>query len=362
MLTVRGHLRTSWAGLVGPLVLVSAVACAPTPAGPSPTSPPPAGPTTAAAPTAAPAGPSNKITVVNTAVTGAFGGFWTAVEAGYFRGEGIEVQITRVDSTSRSIPVLLSGEAQFSSLDGQTIIEADVKGADLQAVAAATNRFVFFVMADPSIKTPADLKGKRLGITTPGSSTDTAARKALALWNLEPNTDIALVPLASGPNVLTGLTAKQIDAGVLGPPTSTRARMAGYEEMLNLAKDGPDYPSVTFGTTQKYLNQNPQVALGFVRAYSRGLHRFKIDKPFALQVLGKYLELNDQAVLEDTWEVFSQVFEDIPYVNPRGVQNAIESVAQTVPAAVSATPDRFVDSSFVRQLDESGFYRQLLGS
>jgi NitT/TauT family transport system substrate-binding protein len=362
MLMVRGHPRAIWAALVGPLLLVSAVACAPTPSGPSPTAPLAAAPTPTAAPTAAPAGSTSKITVVNTAVTGAFGGFWTAIDAGYFQDEGIEVQITHVDSTSRSIPVLLAGEAQFSSLDGQTIIEADLKGADLRAVAAATNRFVFFVMADPSIKAPADLKGKRLGITTPGSSTDTAARKALALWNLEPNTDLALVPLASGPNILTGLTAKQIDAGVLGPPTSTRARMAGYQEMVNLAKDGPEYPSVTFGTTQKYLHQNPQAALGFVRAYSRGLHRFKTDKPFALQVLGKYLELNDQAVLEDTWAVFSPVFEDIPYVNPRGVQNAIDSVAQTVPEAVGATPDRFVESSFVSQLDEGGFYRQLLGS
>jgi ABC-type amino acid transport substrate-binding protein len=219
----------------------------------------------------------------------------------------------------------------------------------------------YFVSYDTNLKTPADLKGKRIGITTPGSSTDTATRKALAIWNMDPS-DVALVPLASSPNILTGMVAKQVDAGVLSPPTNTRARMSGFQELLNLARDGPDYPSVTFGSTQKYLSSSPEVALAFVRAYSRGIHRFKTDQPFALQALAKYLQLNDQAVLDDTWKQFSPIFADVPYVNPQGVQNAIETVAQTVPEASGATPDRFVDSSFVRQLDEGGFYKQLLGA
>jgi NitT/TauT family transport system substrate-binding protein len=282
--------------------------------------------------------------------------------AEYFRDEGLDVQMTNVDSTSRGIAVLFSGEAQFGTLDGQTVIEADVKGADLKSIVAATNHLVFSVMVDPNtIKAPADLKGKRLGITTPGSSTDTAARQALSIWGLEPSGDVALVPVASAPNILTGMVAKQIDAGVLSPPTNTRARQSGFQELLNLAKDGPQYPSVTFGATGSYLSKNPQVALGFVRAYSRGLHRFKTDQAFATQALGKYLQLNDQAVLDDTWRQFSPIFEDVPYVNLQGVQNAIETVSKTSPDAAGASPDRFVDSSYVRQLEEGGFYKQLLG-
>jgi NitT/TauT family transport system substrate-binding protein len=294
-------------------------------------------------------------------MTGAYGPFWTAVEAGYFADEGLDVHLTSVDSTSRGIAVLFSGEAQFSTLDGQTVIEADLKGADLRSIAAITNRLVFSVMVEPSITTPADLKGKRIGITTAGSSTDTATRQALSIWKIDPR-DVALVPLSNAPNILSGLTAKQVDAGVLSPPTNTRARLAGFQELLSLAKDGPDYPSVTMGSTQKYLSSNPEVALAFVRAYSRGIHRFKTDQPFAMQAVGKYLQLNDQAVLDDTWKQFSPVFEDVPYVSQRGMQNAIETVAQTQPEAAGASPDRFLDSSFVRQLDESGFYKQLLGT
>jgi NitT/TauT family transport system substrate-binding protein len=338
------------------LLLGALVACTSPTSSTSPTAP------AAAQPTAAGKPQSTSITAVTTAQTGAYGPFWTAVEAGYFAEEGLDLHLTTVDSTSRGIAVLFSGEAQFCTLDGQTIIEADLKGADLRSIAAITNRLVFSVMVDPSITSGADLKGKRVGITTPGSSTDTAARQALSILKIDPS-DVALVPLANAPNILTGMTAKQVDAGVLSPPTNTRARNAGFQELLSLAKDGPDYPSVTLGSTQKYLSSNPDVALAFVRAYSRGIHRFKTDEAFGTQALGKYLQLNDQAVLDDTWKQFSPLFADVPYVNPQGVQNAIETVAQTTtPEAAGSTPDRFVDSSFVRQLDEGGFYKQLLGS
>jgi NitT/TauT family transport system substrate-binding protein len=340
------------------LLLGALVACSPT-ASPSPT----AAPQPASTQPAGAAKPQlTSITAVTTAQTGAYGPFWTAVEAGYFADEGLDLHLTAVDSTSRGIAVLFSGEAQFCTLDGQTVIEADLKGADLRSIAAITNRLVFSVMVDPSIKAAADLKGKRVGITTAGSSTDTAARQALSIMKIDPS-DVALVPLANAPNILTGMTAKQVDAGVLSPPTNTRARNAGFQELLSLAKDGPDYPSVTLGSTQKYLSSNPQVGLAFVRAYSRGIHRFKTDEAFGTQALGKYLQLNDQAVLDDTWKQFSPLFADVPYVNPQGVQNAIETVAQsTSPDAAGTSPDRYVDSSLVRQLDEGGFYKQLLGS
>jgi len=344
--------------LIGSLLLVCA--CAPAPTAP----PPPAAtvaPTIVAPAPNPPPKPLTPIKFINTAVTGAYGGLWTAIEAGYFTDEGLDIQITTADSTSRGIAVLLSGEAQFSTLDGQTVIQANLKGADLRAVVAATNHLVFSVMVDPSIKSPADVKGKRIGITSHGSSTETAALQALAIWKLEAS-DVTLVPLNTAPNMLTGLVSKQLDAAVMSPPTNSRAQAAGFPEMLSLAKDGPEYPSVTFGATRSYLSSHPEIALGFVRAYSRGIHRFKTDQPFATRALGKYLNLDDQAILDDTWKQFSVVFDDIPYVNPRGVQRAIETVAQSQPEAAGAAIETFVDSSLVKQLEDGGFYKQLLAS
>jgi ABC-type nitrate/sulfonate/bicarbonate transport system substrate-binding protein len=180
------------------------------------------------------------------------------------------------------------------------------------------------------------------------------------MWQLDPDTDVTLVPLNNAPNILVGMQTGQVDAGVLSPPTNTRARLSGFQELINLASDGPDYPSITIGATQSFLRQNPDTVLAFVRAYSRALHRYKTDSSMAVQAMGHYLQVDDRPVLEDTWRQYTPIFDDVPYVSERGIQTVIDNVAQSMPEALGSTPERFVDSSFVRQLEESGFYNTLL--
>jgi NitT/TauT family transport system substrate-binding protein len=349
--------------------LLLASACAPA-AAPAPATQAPAPPAQAAAPPTqapAPATPPTqsptrltKLNVVLSAASGNFAGLYTAAEAGYFREEGLDVEFVTTDSSARSLPMLVSGEAQFSTVDAQTLIQADLKGADLRMIAAGVNRLVFSIMVDPSIKTPEDMRGKRLGVTTLGSSTHTSAIQALNMWKLEDGKDVTIIPLNSVPNILVGLQTKQVEAGVLSPPTNTRAKLAGFAELLNLAKDGPEFPSITIAATQTFLSKNPQVATAFVRAYSRALHRFKTDRAMAVQAMGHYLQLDDRAVLEDTWQQYLTIFDDVPYVTEPGLRNIIEFLSQSMPEAVGATPDRFLDTSFVRQLEEAGFYKTLL--
>jgi NitT/TauT family transport system substrate-binding protein len=352
-------------------------ACAPT-ASPSATVAPTAAPTAAPAakPTAATSSelhapdtarvgagaPRTTITVINTAPTGGYGAFWTAIEAGYFADENLDVQITNIGSTSRAIAALLAGEAQFSTLDGQTVIEADSQGADIRLFASITNHLVFSVMASSEVPNPQALKGKKIGITRAGSSTDTAARQALQIFKLSPESDVTLIPLDSAPNILVGLTAHQVDAGVLSPPTNTRAKNEGFHELLNLAKDGPDFPSIAMGSTHAYATAHPDVMLGFTRAYARGVTRFKTDRELAVKAYQKYLNLDDQAVLNDTWEQFRQYFELPPVVTPAGLQNAIDAAGETVPQAKGSSPDKYVDPTWVQQLDQQGFFKTLQGS
>ena len=334
------------------------VACAPTSSAP---------PTQAAAPTQAStaavatprSGPRTNITVINTAPTGAFGAFWTAIEAGYFADEGLDVEITKIASSSRAIAAMLAGEAQFSPLDGQTVIEADSKGADIRLFLSLTNHLVFSVMASDDVPNPQALKGKKLGITRAGSSTDTAARQALQIFKLQPDTDVALIPLDSAPNILLGMAAHQVDAGVLSPPTISRARNQGFHELINLARDGPEFPSVAFGSTRDYAAAHPDVMLSFARAYSRGVARFKMDRDLSVKAYQKYLEIDDQSILQDTWDEFREQLSMPPVVTPAGLQNAIAAAADSVPEVRGSMPDKYVDGTWVQQLERAGFFKNL---
>jgi NitT/TauT family transport system substrate-binding protein len=327
-------------------------ACAPAP---TPTAAPP----TAAA-TAAPASTATPrpvaITFNWTAVSGASSGLWTATEAGYFKDESIDIKLVNVASSARATAVLLSKEVQFTHLDGQVLVDADLGGANLRMIYGINNRLVFSVMTKPEIKKPEDLKGKKIGITSLGSSTHTAALQALKVWGMT-DKDVSFTLLTEVPSILLGLIANQVDAGVVSPPTNTRAKAAGYTELINIAKEGPEWPSLGIGVTADYLQANPDVALRVVRAYSRGVQRFKSDKAFALKTLQKYLQVDDQAVLEDTWQQYSVYLVEVPY--PAGFQNTIDFVAQTNEKAKGAKPADFVDTSIVKQFDDQGFYKKL---
>ncbi len=194
----------------------------------------------------------NPVRINWTAVTGAQSGMFMAQQEKLFKKYGLDVELLHIPSSSRGIQAILAGEIAFSFMDGSNAAQANLKGANLALVAGATNRQVFSLMAKPEIKRIADLKGKKIGITRIGSSTHTSAFYALGSAGLK-TTDYQILPLVEVPNIFTALAAGQIDAGVMSPPTNARAKKAGFVELMNIAKEGPEFVSVAVGTSRTYI-------------------------------------------------------------------------------------------------------------
>src|SRR6185295_15429817 len=193
-----------------------------------------------------------------TAVTGAQSGMFMAQQEGIFKKNGLDVELLHIPSSSRGIQAILAGELAFSYMDGSNLTQANLKGANIALVAGATNRQVFSLMSKPEIKRVADLRGKKIGITRIGSSTHTSALYALNSAGLKQN-DYQILPLVEVPNILTALIAGQVDAGVVSPPTNSRARKAGLNELMNLAKEGPEFVSVAIGASRTYIKANEDI-------------------------------------------------------------------------------------------------------
>ena len=223
---------------------------------------------------AVPALAQNPVRINWTAVTGAQSGMFMAHQEGLFKKHGADVELIHIPSSSRGIQAILAGEISFSFMDGANAAQANLKGASLALVAGATNRQVFSLMAKPEFKRIADLKGKKIGITRVGSSTHTSALFALASAGLRTN-DYQLLPLLEVPNIYTALAAGQIDAGVMSPPTNARAKRSGFIELMNVAKEGPEFVSVAVGTSRSYIKANEEIVRRVVRAYAEGVQLFK---------------------------------------------------------------------------------------
>lgn len=306
---------------------------------------------------AAPVWAQTKTRINWTAVTGAQSGMFMARQEGLFKKNGLDVELVHIPSSSRGIQTILAGEIAFSFMDGANEVQADIKGANIALVAGATNRQVFSLMARPEIKKIGDLRGKKIGITRIGSSTHTSALFALGTAGLKPS-DYQILPLMEVPNILTALMAGQVDAGVVSPPTNSRARKAGLNELMNLAKEGPEYVSVGVGTSRSYINANEDIVRRVVRSYAEGVYLFKTNKEMALKMIQNQLKVKDVEIQEDTYNQFRQYLEYPPYVSRKAMEAVIADVAEKEPAAKSAKPDDFIDMRFVAALEKDGFFKQ----
>ncbi len=307
-----------------------------------------------------PAEAQQKVRINWTAVTGAQSGIYVAYEEGLFKKNGLDVELIHIASSSRGIQAILAGELAFSSLDGLNAAQATLKGANIVLVAGATNRFVFSLMGKPEIKRIADLRGKKIGITRVGSSTHTAALFALSQGGLKPS-DYQILPLMEVPNILTALLAGQIDAGVVSPPTNSRARKAGFNELMNLAKEGPEYVSVALGTSRAYIKEHEDTVRRVVRSYAEALQLFKANKQVGIRVLAKFTKLKDQDILEDAYNQFREYFDPVPYVSRKGMEAVLADMAETDPAAKTLKPDDLIDMRFVAALEKEGFFKKAPG-
>jgi len=300
-----------------------------------------------------------KVRINWTAVTGAQSGLHMAKEEKLFEKYGLDnVELIHIASSSRGIQAILAGEIGFSFMDGNNEVQANLKGANIALVVGATNRMVFSLMAKPEFKRIADLRGKKIGITRAGSSTHTSALYALGSAGLKPG-DYQVLPLLEVPNIFTALAAGQIDAGVVSPPTNSRAKKAGFVELMNLAKDGPEYVSVAIGSSRSYIKANEDVVRRVVRAYAEAVYRFKSDKPAALRMIQKSLKVKEPEIAEDTYNQFREYLADPPFVSRKGMEAIIAEVAATEPQAKQAKVDDFVDMRFMNELEKEGFFKKL---
>ncbi len=291
-----------------------------------------------------------------TAVTGAQSGMFMAQQEGLFKKNGLDVESLHISSSSRGIQAILAGEIAFSYMDGTNQVQANLKGANIAFVAGATNRKVFSLMAKPEIKRITDLRGKKIGITRIGSSTHTPALFALNTAGLKQN-DYQILPLVEVPNILTALIAGQVDAGVVSPPTNSRARKAGLNELMNLAKEGPEFVSVAVGASRGYIKANEDIVRRVVRSYAKGVQIFKTNKASAQRMMQKYLRVKEQDILDDAYNQFREYLEYPPYVTRKAIENVIADVAISDAAAKNSKPEDFMDMRFVAELDKPGFFK-----
>lgn len=305
---------------------------------------------------------TTKLKVAYPTTIGAMSVLWVTKEARLFEKRGLDVELIYIAGSSMVAQAMLAKEIMLSEIAIPAVVQANLAGADMVMLASPNPKPGQKIMVKPEIKTPEALKGRKIGISRFGTSDDFLLRYALNQWNLRPERDVTMIQLGGAPEILAGLAAGSVDAGLLSSPLHLRAVKAGFSLLADLSNAGFDYQGAGVVTTRSYVRDNPEIIRRYIRAYVEGLHRFKTDKTFSLKVLAKYTRIGEPETLEETYQHYAvRVMPRMPYPTVKGIQTVLDETGSRIPRAKEFSPANFIDVSFVRELEQSGFIKSLYG-
>jgi NitT/TauT family transport system substrate-binding protein len=304
----------------------------------------------------------DKLRMGLSSVSGLHAAVWVAEQKGLFRKHGIEAEvIVTGQGGTAGISALLANDIQMVNSAGDVLVAAALRGGDTVMVASVVNKGLQRLVTKPDIKTPADLKGKRIGVTRIGAVSHSVLLMILQRWKMTVN-DIQVLQLGSSPNMLASLDKGGIEGGVLTIPSMFVAEDRGYRVLLDMADTDIFYLHTMVATTRQYIKNNRDKVLRFLRGYVEGIAFVKQNKKESLDIVKKKLRIGPEQErnLERSLDLLiTKYYENIPYPSMRGVETVLGFIEKDNPKAKTADPKSFVDDSLLRELEQSGLVKKL---
>ncbi len=288
------------------------------------------------------------------------GPLWLAQEKRRFQAHGLDPELVFISGTTAVVQSTVSGESPISYAAAPATLAAAIAGTDLVFIAGGVNTLVYDLVVHPSIARPEDLKGKAIGVTRFGASSDFSIRLVLERkWGLHPDKDVTIRQMGDNRGIVSGLQAGIIQAAPLTTDARLKAEKLGFKTMVDLGSLGIDYQHTAPFSTRDFIKKHEDTVRRFLKAFVEGIHLFRTDKAGALAVLAKYAKTNDAELLEAYYKDYADVFPKVPYPTLGGIQVILDDLAKKNPEARKFKPEDFVDVRFVRELEASGYIDRL---
>jgi NitT/TauT family transport system substrate-binding protein len=283
---------------------------------------------------------------------------WVAKETGIFAKNGIDAQLIFFTGGTTAILALVSGDVPVTQVSGPGLVNSALAGSDAVFIAAGMTSLNYVLMGKAGIKTGEQLKGGTVAISRFGSATDSIARFALKKIGLTPGKDVTLVQVGSGPDRLAAVLSGRVSASVINPPSNFIAEKKGLAVVADVAQMGLVFQHTGAATTRRFIREHPDTVRKYIKSHVEAVHRIWTDKEATVKTLGKYMGSTvDREILEKSREnILTEPLlpkKQIPSLE--GLKTVLEDIAERDPRAKTAKPEQFVDFTFIRELEQSGF-------
>lgn len=288
---------------------------------------------------------------------------WVAKEAGIFSKHGIDAEVILLTGSPRLIQTLLAGDLDYALGGTSSVLRARFRTPDPVIIATTTNYSGQRVLLRPEspLQRLQDLKGKTVGVTQYGSQGDTFLRDALKKVGLKPDAEVSILQMGGIPQVGAALLAGKIDAGVSGESSLVLIQQGRAKQLpgasakdLKIAGSG-----ATLSVTRRNIARDREGIVRFLRAYVEAIHYFRTNREGSVRALVKFFRGATTEQVAFLYDDQREIFDPLPIPSDEAIQGELDR--ESDPKAKTMKPADFMDLSFLREIEKSGFITELYG-
>ena len=281
---------------------------------------------------------------------------WYALEKGIFKENGLDVDLQSINGGAQTSAALLANGIQIGQFGGAEALSANAGGADLVLVGNLAPVYPYKLYAQKTIKTIADLKGKKIAVSNVGGSSDIATRAALKANGIDPDKDVSILTVGSHANRTSALLAGQVDAGVDDPPEDAALVAAGLNMIIDIASAKLPAANTGIIMQRSFLNANKATVQVYVDSIVQARARMKTDRDGSIAVLKKYFKFDDTANSAIAYDFFvggaSPVTPTYPIVEVGQFKDAVEILGKTNDKIKTVDISKMLDNSFMKSAQD----------
>jgi len=292
-------------------------------------------------------GEAGRVRVAMPSTTHAVLAFSTSRDKGYYRDEGLDVELILMSAPIAS-RALLSGDVDVATVGGAGLPPV-LSGAPLRFIFSTYNRPMFWLFGKAEIRSVKELKGKRVGVSGIGSGPDSLLREALRRNALE-GRDVAILSLGVMPTIYSGLQSGVVDAAMLSPPFTFRAEEDGFRELIAFPKQDLVEMQGSILVKESFLQSDPATLEKFIRATYKGFLYIKQNRSGTIPILGRYLQVKEELAAKAYEQVVRPAMTQDGTLNEEMQKKAVENVLKRLDLKEAPPLSRIFDFSIARKV------------
>ena len=306
---------------------------------------------------------ATKISFPFTPISAASLPWWVAKESHYYEKHGLDVDMIYVGASPVIIQAMLGGQAGVGAGGGPPLVANVLQGGDIVQVATTIPYAIQSLIVKPDIRTPADLAGKKVGISRLGAIPHYTLQAIIKLYNVQ---GINVVQTGTTTQAITSLSQGLVDGIITSAPFTFRLMKDGYRELVSpkdFKKAGVEFLIQGLVARKSFAVKNRDVVIGMIKATMEGVRQMFANEKQTKAVLAKYTRQTDPDILDQTYRFALEVFIKDPTVTAASIQPIVQQSAQfnlvDAKLANSTPMTAYYDNSYVEELKRSGWLAEL---